>query len=324
MIEQLENRRLLDATLSLGKTGILRITGDALDDAVTVGSAFVTEVQPNGTTQLMQRLTFNVNGAEFVVNKVKIKKAIIDLGDGNNLFQAGDNKRIPFSVTTGSGVDTITTSNGPDTVNAGTGDDYVYTGAEDDVLVSSEGIDTLIGGDDNDTVDFSGRTNSLSITLDDIVNDGEVGFYDTMYIGTDIETVLGGMGNDTLSADGQGHLTVHYFFGGGGRDSLLGGDGADTLRGGRGNDSLTGGPGDDVLVGDSGKDSLRGGGGDDTLFGGGSSNDFLQSIASADDFKDTLSGGEGTDTGIRDYLDILRSLEVSDVPGDVTEVIPPT
>jgi Ca2+-binding RTX toxin-like protein len=314
MIEQLEQRRLLDATYSLGKTGILRITGDALDDSVTVSSAFVTELQPNGANLKIQRLTFNVNGTEYTVNKIKVKRAIIDLGDGNNLFQIGDNKHLPFSVTAGTGNDTITTSSGRDTVNAGDGDDYVYTGDEDDVLVSTQGIDTLIGGDGNDTVDFSARTNDLSITLDDIINDGEVGFFDTMYIGTDIETVLGGSGNDTLSADGQGHLTSHYFFGGGGKDSLLGGDGPDTLRGGRGNDSLTGGPGDDILVGDAGKDSLRGGGGADTLFGGGSTDDFEQAVNGGDNFKDTLSGGDGTDIGIIDYLDIQRSIESNDYP----------
>lgn len=313
MIEQLELRRLLSTTMTLGKTGIMRITGDAADDVVTISSQFVTENQPDGTNPQVQRLTFTLNGVPFVVNKIKIKKMIVDLGEGNNVFSAGDNKHIPMNVRAGAGDDILTTSSAADTIDGGAGNDYLYGGAENDIIISSEGTDTIIGGDGDDTADYSARLGDLSLTMNDIIDDGESG--DTFaYIGTDFETVLGGAGNDTISADGQGQLLYHYFWGGGGRDSLLGGDGPDTLRGGKGNDSLTGGPGDDVLIGDAGRDSLRGGGGNDTLFGGGSSKDYKQIIASVDDFRDTLSGGGGTNVGVTDYLDILRSISTTDYP----------
>lgn len=313
MIEQLEHRRLLATTLTLGRTGIMRITGDAADDVVTISSQFVTENQPDSTNVQVQRLTFTLNGETFIVNKVKIKKMFVDMGEGNNIFSAGDNKHIPMSVVAGAGDDILTTSSASDTIDGGGGNDYLFGGADNDYITSTEGSDTCIGGDGDDTIDYSARTGDLSLTMDDIINDGESG--DTFaYIGTDFETVLGGSGNDTISADAQGILTYHYFWGGGGRDSLLGGDGPDTLRGGRGNDSLTGGPGDDILIGDSGRDSLRGGGGDDTMFGGGASDDFRQVFASSDDFRDTLSGGGGNDIGVPDYLDILRSIESTEYP----------
>jgi Ca2+-binding RTX toxin-like protein len=313
MIEQLEYRRLLATTLTLGKTGIMRITGDAADDVVTISSQFVTENQPDSTNVQVQRLTFTLNGETFIVNKIKIKKMIVDMGEGNNVFAAGDNKHIPMSVVAGAGNDTLTTSSANDTIDGGAGNDYLYGGNKNDLIISAEGTDTIIGGAGDDTADYSARLGDLSLTMNDIIDDGESGD-DLAYIGTDFETVLGGAGNDTISADGQGILTYHYFWGGGGRDSLLGGDGPDTLRGGRGNDSLTGGPGDDVLVGDAGKDSLRGGGGADTLFGGGSSKDYQQVFASIDDFRDTLSGGEGEDVGVADYADIVRSIDSTDYP----------
>jgi len=313
MIEQLEHRRLLSTTLSLGKTGIMRITGDDADDVVTISSQSVTENQPNGDQLQMQRLTFTLNGTPFVVNKIKIKKMFVDMGEGNNIFAAGDNKHIPMQVKAGAGNDILTTSSAADTIDGGAGNDYLFGGNGNDYITSAEGTDTVIGGNDDDVIDYSARSGDLSLTMDDIINDGESG--DTFaYIGTDFETILGGAGNDTISAAGQGHLTYHYIWGGGGRDLLIGGDGPDTLRGARGNDTLIGGPGDDILVGDAGRDSLRGEGGNDTLFGGGSSEDFKQVFASIDDFRDTLTGGDGTDVAVSDYLDILRSTESTEFP----------
>src|SRR5262249_37230410 len=59
---------------------------------------------------------------------------------------------------------------------------------------------------------------------------------------TDIQAVLGGSGNDTLTGDGNDNLLV----GNDGDDSLSGAAGNDTLVGGRGNDSLIGGANDDT------------------------------------------------------------------------------
>nr|BFE66840.1 hypothetical protein GCM10020092_001410 [Actinoplanes digitatis] len=75
-------------------------------------------------------------------------------------------------------------------------------------------------------------------------DDGANGEGDT--IATDVESIWGGNGNDTLS-------------GGAGDQSLDGGPGNDTLRGGAGADYLFGGPGTDHLFGEAGDDFLDGG-----------------------------------------------------------------
>jgi hypothetical protein len=79
-----------------------------------------------------------------------------------------------------------------------------------------------------------------------------------------IHEVLGGSGDDALTADDQGDILV----GNDGNDTLIGGAGHDILLGGAGDDLLIAGSGRAVLVGGSGSDTLQGGGADDVLIGG--------------------------------------------------------
>lgn len=72
---------------------------------------------------------------------------------------------------------------------------------------------------------------------------------------TDVVTVLGGSGNDTLDASASSGSVV--LDGNGGRDTLKGGSGRDVLSGGTGRDHLTGGGGDDRLSGGDGADMFH-------------------------------------------------------------------
>ena len=96
-------------------------------------------------------------------------------------------------------------------------------------------------------------------------------------------TVTGSGRNDTIdctSADPG--KTVN---GNGGNDTITGTAFDDTLNGGVGNDTITGGVGNDTLNGEIGEDTLSGSAGNDALNG------------PADDAaKDTLNGGDGTDS----------------------------
>lgn len=118
---------------------------------------------------------------------------------------------------------------------------------------------------------------------------------------TGVDTLIGGLGNDAITAGSSGAIIYGDDLAGtqSGNDTLLGGAGDDTLYGGGGNDSLQGnagkdiidgGAGDDVLDGGDGNDQLTGGVGIDTLIGG-IGDDELRGEAG----DDVLAGGAGAD-----------------------------
>jgi Ca2+-binding RTX toxin-like protein len=117
---------------------------------------------------------------------------------------------------------------------------------------------------------------------------GETGA-DTIYGGFVRDVIWGGHGNDTL-------------YGGDGDDEIAGGDNDDVIWGGNGNDNLAGNWGHDYILGEMGVDTLDGGDGDDALDGG-HGNDSLEGGAG----NDAMSGGEGDDNmhgaGGNDVLD---------------------
>jgi Ca2+-binding RTX toxin-like protein len=59
-----------------------------------------------------------------------------------------------------------------------------------------------------------------------------------------IQNVVGGAGNDTLTGDGQGNILI----GNGGNDTINGGSGRSLLIGGGGADTINGGSGGDILI----------------------------------------------------------------------------
>ena len=201
------------------------------------------------------------------------------------------------SVVGGSGSDDLVGSTAANTLTGGPGDD---------LLDGGPGADTLIGGGGEDAVDYSSRTNSVNVSLDGAANDGENGENDN--VGTDVEDVFGGLGNDTLT----GNASDNVFDGGPGADQLSGGGGTDVAdysnrtepvevsldglpndgEAGEGDnvgtdvEDVLGGSGDDILVGSAQANLLYGGAGDDDLDGGLGA--------------DTIIGGDGADD-VADY-----------------------
>jgi Ca2+-binding RTX toxin-like protein len=93
-----------------------------------------------------------------------------------------------------------------------------------DRLDGGLGADNLIGDAGIDTADYTGRTISVTVSLDGLANDGQPGEFDRVAL---IENVSGGSGDDQLTGDaGSNRLS-----GGGGRDILDGGLGSDALLG---------------------------------------------------------------------------------------------
>jgi Ca2+-binding RTX toxin-like protein len=204
-----------------------------------------------------------------------------------------------------------------DTIYGGAGDDIIAGLAGDDLLYGDAGNDTFDEGDETnggdvfngglgtDTVDYSARTEDVTVIIDAVNNDGEDAETDKVMV--DVENVTGGAGGDTLT----GSAVANVLDGGDGDDTLNGGEGADTLRGGLGTDTLNGGGGNDTFAeGDeiNGGDTFNGNAGIDTVdyslrtedttisIGGGAvSGEATENDTVAADVEN-VKGGEGIDT----------------------------
>lgn len=161
------------------------------------------------------------------------------------------------------------------------------------------------GGNGNDVINFrkSKYRNNLN---------GQNG-NDTIYGGTNSDTISGGNGNDKLYGyngndqiyGGNGNDYIYgengndyiesgngndVIYGGNGNDSIWGGAGADRIWSGNGNNGVYGGAGNDVIYGGYGNDNLWGGTGNDIIYGTSGTNQL-----SGGDGNDTIYGGSGVD-----------------------------
>jgi Ca2+-binding RTX toxin-like protein len=161
-----------------------------------------------------------------------------------------------ITVNGGDGDDTLTGGDGNDTLSGGEGADLFKTS----VGATADGDDSYVGGNGIDKVDYSGRTAPLTVTMDAVAGSGQSGESDTL--AADIENLVGGAGNDTLS----GNILSNDIKGGTGNDIIWGG--------------LAGACSATVDV-----DTLDGEAGDDTF-----------KMTALGDCMDSLTGGAGTDT----------------------------
>lgn len=266
-------------------------------------------------------------------------------GDGNDYLDggAGDDR-----LDGGFGDDDLWAFSGNDSLIGGFGDDFLHGEAGDDVMDGGADDDFFFGGAGADTADYSSRYLALVITFDGIANDG-TSTTEHDNVADDMEIVVGGLGNDRITAR-PSSADPKTFYGGNGNDSLTGGLGNDALFGGAGDDLLQSSAGDDQLVGGAGNDHMFGSYGNDNLDGGdGNDNmngevgdDVLEGGAGNDQIlggvgNDNLSGGDGddnlnaqagndflrggagtdildgstdTDTGVPDGVDTLRNIEM--------------
>lgn len=193
-------------------------------------------------------------------------------------------------------IQNLTGSNQADVLGGKDGENNLLTGGQgNDTLLATTGQDTLDGGSGTDRVDFSTSIDALNFTMD-AAGDSLFTFGSSALQLKSIEEVLGGVGADNITGNGQSN----WFIGAAGNDTLDGGAGADTLDGGVGDDSLLGSAGNDSLTGGLDDDELFGGADNDTLLGG-DGTDKLQGDAGDDSLIggagiDNLFGGVGNDT----------------------------
>jgi Ca2+-binding RTX toxin-like protein len=229
--------------------------------------------------------------------------------DGNPPADAGRTDNVRSDVENligGAGPDTLNGSAGANSLNGRGGTDTLNGRDGDDLLNGGTGSDLLAGGTGIDTTTYAARTAGLTVTLDEVANDGNADDGSADNVRT--ENVIAGSGDDTVTGDGKfneidtgdGADTVD---GKASPDTIDGGPGNDSLNGEDGNDTVDGGPGDDFLASGRNYDVLNGGEGDDTLsdsgymgtgqdMDGGPGNDMLI----PGDGIDNVDGGDGFDT----------------------------
>jgi Ca2+-binding RTX toxin-like protein len=227
----------------------------------------------------------------------------------------------------GSGVNTFTTGKGNDHLVGGTNADVLNGGGGDDLLETGGGGDSADGGSGNDRAIVNYQNSGVDLVFDfnGPGNATTIAATGDSFIHIEAFTIFGGQGNDQFTA-GNGDDVLN---GGGGSNTLNGMLGDDTLSAAAGINTFIGGEGNDTVVligfaeGDgytasletgvatgygvtqdsfSGIENITGGGGNDVLTGD-AGNNILDGGLSFDQVaSDLLSGGDGDDTLIIEYL----------------------
>ncbi len=240
-----------------------------LNDVGVIGSGLTGRGQMEGGTGT-DTLTGGVNYDDTLVGGGSEVESDTVSGRGGNDRLIG-----------GAGNDLLDGGDGSDYFDGDLGNDTVIGGAGDDRLQSpsADGADGFAGGPGNDSAEYSGRATPTVLSADGVANDGASGEGDN--IGTDVEQLSTGAGNDTI------------VLGPGIRAQGDGGDGNDAITGGPGNDYIYAGDGNDTVSGGDGNDQLYGGTGTDTLDGGPGDDDIESTFV--DDDPDVYRGGTGND-----------------------------
>ncbi|WP_165952344.1 calcium-binding protein [Kribbella albertanoniae] len=178
----------------------------------------------------------------------------IRLDDLANDGAAGENSNIHSDVenlTGGQGSDLLVGSAAPNRMDGGPGNDKLLALDGDDILIGDAGADVMSGGPGIDAAHYMLRYTPLSLSIDNVANDGAPGEKDD--IRADVENLLGGVAADTLI----GSDSANDLDGSSGDDLIEGRGGDDVLRGGAGNDILIGDAGFDTGLGDAGTDTCK-------------------------------------------------------------------
>lgn len=236
-------------------------------------------------------------------------------GDGHDKIVGGTSDDVLHG---GPGNDDIDGYNGNDQVFGDDGDDRLSGGQ----LFSS---DLLDGGAGNDTIDAdwydnNNPTNSVTVTLDGVADDGRPGEGDNVVRVETIKTRQAARlvaGSDAVIFDVTGTAS--------GSTTLIGSPGADRLRSFDYDDTIQGGAGNDDIEGGNGHDTIDPGPGQDSVIAdaGPNSCDFFvcrgvygnDVINARDGEVDTIDCGPGNDRVVADKVDVLANCETIDVGG---------
>ena len=273
------------ATTGTFNGGILTVSGDNADNAITVSRNAAGAILVNGgaiaviggaptvanTTQIQ---VFGLGGNDTVaLNEVNgaLPRARLFGGEGNDVLTGGSGVDLLFGQ---GGNDTLLGKGGTDQLFGGNGNDVVIGGDADDQSFGQSGNDRMVwnagddtdlneGGADVDTVEVNGGNGAEQFTT--TANGNRVRFDRvnpapfSIDIGTSENLVLNANGgDDSFGATGNLAAIIEITVdGGAGVDNLSGSNGADVLLGGDGNDRVDGNQGDDVALLGAGDDSFQ-------------------------------------------------------------------
>jgi len=168
------------------------------------------------------------------------------INNGGQYIDIPDVEADPDDQTGTPGDDVIRAGFGSDTIDALAGNDQVFAGFGADRIAGGAGTDMYDGQAGVDTVDYSAQTASVTASL--VAGTGTGVGIDTETL-LNIENIVGGAGNDSLTGDSGDNKLA----GGAGDDVLTGLAGADTyvFGSGEGNDQVVeaaGAAGTDRLI----------------------------------------------------------------------------
>ena len=183
-------------------------------------------------------------------------------GDGGADSLFGDAGNDIFNYVIGDGTDSFDGGADSDTLNITAGNandrlDVIFDGTriievQGGAVTSIESITAALGGNAGAGDTLSYDPAGAGVTTAGVTVNLGAGTASGFTSVSQIENVIGGDGNDTLTGDN-------------GANTLTGGAGNDTLEGGLGADTLSGNAGDDTFVGFAGADTVNGGANTDTI-----------------------------------------------------------
>jgi Ca2+-binding RTX toxin-like protein len=196
----------------------------------------------------------------------------VDAGDGDDRVSFAGDDMYAF-VDGGKGNDTLIGASRLSILSGGEGDDTLRGGEAGDGLQGGPGADDLSGGPGSDDANYSDEQSSVTLSLDDVANDGAPGEGDNIH--SDVEMAeairfdpvtndpVDPPGGDTIIGDDD----ANYLESNNGPAKIegLGGDDTITVVNATGNQTLDGGAGNDLLDSCCGDDTIIGGDGDDIL-----------------------------------------------------------
>ena len=321
--EALENRIQLAVTaLFTPGTGVLTVTGDALDNHIVVSRNAAGNVLVNGGAVAVRGGTPTVANTALVQMFGLGGKDTLELSEANgalpraNLFGGADND----VLIGGSGGDMLFGQGGNDTLLGKGGFDLLFGGTENDVLTGGDADDQVFGesgddrmvwnpGDDTDLNEGGAGTDTVEVNggggaevFTTTANGTRVRFDRldpapfSIDIGTSEKLVLNANGgNDAFSATGNLAALIQITVDGGtGNDTILGSNGIDLLLGGDGDDFVDGQQGNDVAFMGAGDDVFQWdpGDGSDTVEGQADADTMLfNGSAGAEIFTASANGG---------------------------------